>query len=54
MYVPRSAMVEGVRTVKDFSGLTGTFTCDAVGECNASGPIFVVVKDGQWVVASNN
>lgn len=51
MYVPRGALVDAVRGIKDQKGLTGTFTCDAVGECNASGPIFVVIKNGQWVVA---
>lgn len=51
MYVPRDTLVTAVRNLKDYQGLTGTFTCDAVGECNASGPIFVVIKDGKWVVA---
>jgi len=51
LYVPRGALVTAVRSLKDYQGLTGTFTCDAVGECNASGPIFVIVQKGAWVVA---
>jgi branched-chain amino acid transport system substrate-binding protein len=53
LYVPRGALVSAVRNLKDYQGLTGKFTCDAKGECNASGPIFVVIKDGKWVVATN-
>jgi branched-chain amino acid transport system substrate-binding protein len=51
LYIPRSAMVSGVRNLKGYVGLSGTYTCDATGECNASGPLFVVVKDGKWVPA---
>lgn len=51
LYVPRGALVAAVRGMKDFKGISGTFTCDATGECNASGPLFVVVKDGKWVPA---
>jgi branched-chain amino acid transport system substrate-binding protein len=49
--VPRGALVDAVRGMKDFKGLSGTITCDETGECNSSGPIFYVVKDGKWVVA---
>jgi len=51
LYVPRGALVTAVRSLSNYQGLTGTFTCDSVGECNASGPIFVVVQNGAWVVA---
>jgi branched-chain amino acid transport system substrate-binding protein len=51
LYVPRGALVDAVRTLKDFKGVAGTYTCNDVGECNAEGPLFVVVKDGQWVPA---
>ena len=52
LYVPRSALVAGVRGLKDYKGLSGAFTCDATGECNSSGPTYVVVKDGKWVVVT--
>ena len=48
LYIPRSALVAAVRGTKDFQGLSGVLTCDAKGECNASGPIFYIVKDGKW------
>jgi branched-chain amino acid transport system substrate-binding protein len=48
LYVPREAMVQGVRNLKDFQGLTGVIGCNASGECNTSGPTFFIVKDGAW------
>ncbi len=51
LYVPRTALRDAVRGMKDFDGLTGTLTCDATGECNSTGPTFYIVKDGAWVVA---
>ncbi|MBN2085109.1 MAG: branched-chain amino acid ABC transporter substrate-binding protein [Anaerolineales bacterium] len=51
LYIPRAALVAAVRAVKDYQGLSGTITCDAVGECSASGPVFNIVKDGKWVEA---
>lgn len=48
LYVPRGAVVEAVRTT-DYTGLTGLVKCDEVGECNASGPTFYVVENGEWV-----
>jgi len=51
LYVPRGALVTAVRNLKDYQGLTGTFTCDSVGECNATGPIFVIDHNGAWETA---
>ena len=48
LYVPREALVNAVNTTTGHEGLTGVLTCNA-GECNASGPVFMVVKDGMWV-----
>ncbi|RPJ51824.1 MAG: branched-chain amino acid ABC transporter substrate-binding protein, partial [Chloroflexi bacterium] len=52
LLIPRGALVNAVRTLKDFKGLSGTFTCDETGECNSSGPIFYIVKDGAWTVTA--
>ena len=49
LYIPRGALVTAVRTLTDYVGLSGTFTCQSNGECNTDKPQFVVVKDGQWV-----
>jgi branched-chain amino acid transport system substrate-binding protein len=48
LYVPRGALVDAVRHT-DYEGLTGTVRCDETGECNASGPTFYVVENGEWV-----
>jgi len=48
LYIPRGALVEAVRNTS-YVGLTGLVECDAVGECNASGPAFYEVVDGAWV-----
>lgn len=52
MYIPRGALVAAVRGLKDYQGLAGVITCKDNGECNASGPVFYVVKNGEWVPAS--
>ena len=49
LYVPRGALVEAVRNLKDYVGISGTYTCNEVGECNVEGPQFMVVKDGEFV-----
>jgi branched-chain amino acid transport system substrate-binding protein len=48
LYIPRAALVAAVRATKDYQGLSGTITCDATGECSASGPVFNVDKGGKW------
>lgn len=50
LYIPREAMVKGVRSVSGYKGITGEITCDENGECNASGPTFYIVKDGKWTL----
>ena len=52
MYIPRGALVAAVRGLKNYQGLAGVITCKENGECNASGPVFYVVKNGEWVPAS--
>ena len=51
LYIPRGALVAAVRGMKDYQGIAGVITCQATGECNASGPVFYIVKDGNWVPA---
>lgn len=53
LYIPRGALVSAVRGTSNYQGLSGLLSCDAKGECNASGPIFYVVKGGKWVPAEN-
>lgn len=51
LYIPRGELVKAVRAMKDFQGISGVITCREDGECNASGPVFYIVKDGAWVPA---
>lgn len=51
LYIPRGALVEAVRTMKDYQGIAGVITCQENGECNASGPVFYIVEGGEWVPA---
>jgi branched-chain amino acid transport system substrate-binding protein len=51
LYIPRGALVAAVRSMKEYKGLAGVITCKADGECNASGPVFYIVKNGEWVPA---
>jgi len=49
LYVPREALVAAVNGLSGYEGLTGMLSCNG-GECNASGPAFLVVQDGAWVL----
>ena len=51
LYIPRAALVAAVRGTNGYQGLSGTITCDATGECSASGPVFNIDKGGKWAEA---
>jgi len=51
LYIPRAALVAAVRNTKGYQGLSGEITCDATGECSASGPVFQIDQGGKWVEA---
>ncbi len=51
VYIPRGELVKAVRGLKDFKGISGTFTCSEIGECNIAGPLFMVIKDSVWTPA---
>jgi len=51
LVIPRKALADAVRSTKDFKGLTGTLTNDGKGEMGAGQPQFMVVTNGEWVVA---
>jgi branched-chain amino acid transport system substrate-binding protein len=51
LYIPRGELVKAVRELTDFQGISGVITCRENGECNASGPVFYIVKSGEWVPA---
>jgi branched-chain amino acid transport system substrate-binding protein len=49
LYIPREALIDAVNNMEGYQGLTGELSCDG-GECNATGPNFLVVQDGEWVL----
>lgn len=50
LYIPREALVDAVNGLNGYQGLTGEITC-AGGECNTAGPTFLIVENGEWVLA---
>ncbi len=48
LIIPRQAMAQAVRSLKDFTGLTGTLTNDGTGNLAAAEPLFMVVVGGAW------
>jgi branched-chain amino acid transport system substrate-binding protein len=50
LIVPRKALADGVREIENFAGLTGVLTCSE-GECAAASPVFMIVENGEWVLA---
>jgi len=52
LYIPRGALVDGVRGLTNWTGISGTYTCAPVGDCNVEGPQFWVVQNGEFVAAN--
>ncbi len=52
IYVPRGQLVDAVRGLQGYEGLSGTISCDDVGECNTAGPTFYYVDGGAWSEAN--
>ena len=50
LYVPLAQVVDAVRNTTDWTGVSGTYTCNEIGECNSEGPAFETVVNGEWVV----
>ena len=46
--IDREALIKAVRNTKELAGLSGTLTCDAVGECGSGGIQIHQVTDGAW------
>jgi branched-chain amino acid transport system substrate-binding protein len=49
LYIPREQLIDAVNNLEGYQGLTGELTCEG-GECNATGPNFLKVEDGEWVM----
>jgi branched-chain amino acid transport system substrate-binding protein len=50
LYIPREALVDAVNGLSRYEGLTGEISCSG-GECNTAGPTFLVVENGEWILA---
>ncbi|MDO9546443.1 MAG: branched-chain amino acid ABC transporter substrate-binding protein [Pelolinea sp.] len=51
LYIPRGAVVDAVRGLTNYTGISGTYTCDEIGECNVEGPQFMTIVDGAFAYA---
>ena len=49
LYIPRGALVDAVRRLENYVGISGTYTCNQMGDCNTEGPQIVRIMDGQFV-----
>lgn len=47
--VDREALIKAVRGTTSYAGLTGTLTCNSVGECGTGTVIVYQVTNGAWV-----
>jgi len=52
LYIPRGALVDAVRNLTNWTGISGTYTCPPVGDCNIEGPQFWVVENGEFVAVN--
>ena len=52
MIIDREALIEGIRDTEGLQGLSGTITCDDMGECGAGGIQIFQVQDGEFVQVS--
>ncbi len=48
LIIPRQALGQAVRSLKDYTGLTGTLTNDGTGNLAAAAPLFMIVEGGEW------
>ncbi len=48
LIIPRKALAQAVRSLKDYTGLTGTLTNDGTGNLAAAAPLFMIVEGGEW------
>jgi branched-chain amino acid transport system substrate-binding protein len=49
LYIPRGGLIMAIRSTDGYQGVSGTITCDEVGECNTVGPDISFIQDGTSV-----
>lgn len=48
LVIDRQALIAAVRSTENYEGLTGTLTCNAIGDCGSNVFRVYVVEDGRW------
>lgn len=49
LVIDREALIEAIRNTENYEGLTGTLSCDEIGDCGAGSIGINIVEDGEWV-----
>ncbi len=52
LVIDREQLIQEIRKTENMQGLTGTLTCNDIGECGAGGIQIFQVQDGAWVQVS--
>ena len=52
LVIDREALIQAIRDTEGLQGLSGTLTCDEMGECGAGGIQIFQVQDGEFVLVS--
>jgi len=47
--IDREQLIDAMRATRNLRGLTGSITCDTIGECGAGGVQVFQVQNGDWV-----
>jgi branched-chain amino acid transport system substrate-binding protein len=49
LVIDREALIEAIRNTENYEGLTGTLSCNEIGDCGAGSIGINIVEDGEWV-----
>ncbi len=52
LVINREELIQAIRATENLEGLTGTLTCNEIGECGAGGIQIFQVQGGEWVQVS--
>jgi branched-chain amino acid transport system substrate-binding protein len=52
LVIDREELILAIRATENLEGLTGTLTCNEIGECGAGGIQIFQVQGGEWVQVS--
>jgi branched-chain amino acid transport system substrate-binding protein len=46
--IDREALIAAIRATEGLAGITGTITCNEIGECGAGGVQVFVIENGEF------